>query len=179
VGGISIAVDDQTEIKGEIEVGDWVKVEGTIQPDGAWLADEIKPVEAPLGRGCVQITAIVIRIEDGQIVLEDGTTIPLDGTVPVDGQPKVNSVILILLCVDEEGNVTIISVIVLDQLEPDPTPVPTPTPGLPDDDDDDDGDQRTVTICHKPGTPAEQTKRVPESALKAHLGHGDYLGPCK
>jgi hypothetical protein len=128
VGGISIAVDDQTEIKGEIEVGDWVKVEGTIQPDGAWLADEIKPVEAPLGRGCVQFAAIVIRVEDGQIVLEDGTTIPLDGTVEIDGQLEVNSVILILLCVDEEGNVTIISIIVIDLVEPEPTPVPTPTP---------------------------------------------------
>ena len=35
-----------------------------------------------------------------------------------------------------------------------------------------------VTICHKPGTPAEQTKRVPPQAVPAHLGHGDRLGPC-
>lgn len=36
----------------------------------------------------------------------------------------------------------------------------------------------TVTICHKPGTPAEQTKTIPSSALSGHLGHGDYEGPC-
>ena len=36
-----------------------------------------------------------------------------------------------------------------------------------------------VTICHKPGTPAEQTKSVPEEAVPGHLGHGDYLGECK
>lgn len=36
-----------------------------------------------------------------------------------------------------------------------------------------------VTICHKPGTPAQQTKQVPEPAVDGHLGHGDYLGPCQ
>ena len=35
-----------------------------------------------------------------------------------------------------------------------------------------------VTICHKPGTPAEKTMQVPVSALRGHLGHGDTLGPC-
>lgn len=35
-----------------------------------------------------------------------------------------------------------------------------------------------VTICHKPGTPAQMTKSVPQRALGGHLGHGDYLGPC-
>src|SRR5918997_2409088 len=35
-----------------------------------------------------------------------------------------------------------------------------------------------VTICHKPGTPAEKTMDVPVSALRGHLGHGDTLGPC-
>jgi len=35
-----------------------------------------------------------------------------------------------------------------------------------------------VTICHKPGTPAEQTKEVDSPAVAAHLAHGDTLGPC-
>jgi hypothetical protein len=39
--------------------------------------------------------------------------------------------------------------------------------------------QQKVTICHKPGTPAEQTKEVPKSAVEGHLGHGDQLGPCQ
>ena len=33
-------------------------------------------------------------------------------------------------------------------------------------------------ICHKPGTPAEQTLLVPQSALDGHIAHGDYKGPC-
>jgi hypothetical protein len=36
-----------------------------------------------------------------------------------------------------------------------------------------------VTLCHKPGTPAEHTITVDESAVAAHLAHGDYLGPCQ
>ena len=35
-----------------------------------------------------------------------------------------------------------------------------------------------VTICHKPGTPAEKTLEVPPQAVPGHLGHGDTLGPC-
>lgn len=35
-----------------------------------------------------------------------------------------------------------------------------------------------VTICHKPGTPAEMTLEVASSAVNAHLGHGDRTGEC-
>jgi hypothetical protein len=35
-----------------------------------------------------------------------------------------------------------------------------------------------VPICHKPGTPAEKTLYLPESAIPGHLGHGDKLGKC-
>jgi hypothetical protein len=36
-----------------------------------------------------------------------------------------------------------------------------------------------ITICHKPGTPAEKTLRIPIEALDGHLGHGDMIGPCQ
>lgn len=51
-------------------------------------------------------------------------------------------------------------------ITPTPTLTPTETP---------DG---FITICHKPGTPAEQTKTIPVMALGGHLGHGDTLGAC-
>ena len=42
-----------------------------------------------------------------------------------------------------------------------------------------DGNGHTpVTICHKPGTPAEHTETVDDDAVPAHLDHGDYLGAC-
>jgi hypothetical protein len=36
-----------------------------------------------------------------------------------------------------------------------------------------------VTLCHKPGTPAQQTmNNLPNAAVPGHLGHGDYVGAC-
>jgi len=35
-----------------------------------------------------------------------------------------------------------------------------------------------VAICHKPGTPAEQTLTVADPAVPAHVRHGDRLGAC-
>ena len=40
------------------------------------------------------------------------------------------------------------------------------------------GGTTRVTICHKPGTPAEQTLEIDDDALDGHLGHGDHKGPC-
>ncbi len=36
-----------------------------------------------------------------------------------------------------------------------------------------------VTICHKPGTPAEKTLQLPQRAAEQHLAHGDTSGPCR
>jgi hypothetical protein len=53
--------------------------------------------------------------------------------------------------------------------EPTATPPAPPVPP---------GGNDKVTICHKPGTPAQKTKSVPASALNDHLGHGDTTGAC-
>ena len=47
----------------------------------------------------------------------------------------------------------------------------------PDCDGDDDAEVK-IAICHKPGTPAEKTLKVPTQALPGHLGHGDTIGSC-
>ena len=44
--------------------------------------------------------------------------------------------------------------------------------------DDDSKDSDDITICHKPGTPAEMTMAIPQPALSGHLGHGDTMGAC-
>jgi len=36
-----------------------------------------------------------------------------------------------------------------------------------------------VSICHKPGTSAENTISVSENAIPAHVGHGDFIGTCE
>jgi len=46
------------------------------------------------------------------------------------------------------------------------------------DDDDSSADDGDVTICHKPGTAAEKTMVIPQSAWSGHEGHGDTEGAC-
>lgn len=53
----------------------------------------------------------------------------------------------------------------------------SPTNANDDDDDRGGGDKpRTFTICHQPGTSAQKTMTVPESAVLGHLRHGDRIG---
>jgi|CXWL01.1.fsa_nt_gi prepilin-type N-terminal cleavage/methylation domain-containing protein len=35
-----------------------------------------------------------------------------------------------------------------------------------------------LTVCHKPGTPAEKTMTLSDNAWPGHQGHGDTLGSC-
>lgn len=39
--------------------------------------------------------------------------------------------------------------------------------------------QEKVTVCHKPGTAEAATLEIAAPAEVAHLGHGDYAGPCR
>lgn len=49
---------------------------------------------------------------------------------------------------------------------------------LADDAGADETGHEPVTICHKPGTPAEHTLTVDDDAVPAHLQHGDTMGAC-
>jgi hypothetical protein len=131
VGGIPLTVDHRTEMKGPIGVGDRVKVEGWILPDNVWLATEIKRVEEGLGRGCMQFTALVVRVDADRVVLENGATISLEDAIPIVGELKINSVIVFIICIDDEGNMIVVSILVLYQLEPAIIVHPTSAPPEP------------------------------------------------
>ncbi len=45
--------------------------------------------------------------------------------------------------------------------------------------DDEVDDHDDLTVCHKPGAPAEETLVIPLSAWPAHEGHGDTEGACQ
>lgn len=40
------------------------------------------------------------------------------------------------------------------------------------------GGHTPVTVCHKPGTPAQHEITFDDDGYEAHLAHGDTLGPC-
>ena len=172
VSGIPLVVDDETVIKGEVNVGDLVKVKAQILPDGTWLARKIKRIEVESGLGCFSFSAVVVGVEGNQLVLLNGETIyPGDGVI-IEGEVAVDSVILVFVCVDADGSITIVSIIVIYHPDEEPPPTPTPLPAPGDDD--------KITICHRPpGNPdAAHTITIGRAALEEHLRHGDTIGPC-
>ena len=170
ISGLPISTDENTLIEGEIAVWDLVRVTAWIGDDGAWLATHILLLDSDQEQECIAITAVVTGINGDEISLSNGQMILLHDDLVIDGELSLGSVILIAACVQEDGTIVIVSIIV----------IYTPPPGGDDDDNDDvDNDQGgSVTICHKPGTPAEKTMTLPQSALSGHLGHGDTMGPC-
>jgi len=170
VNGLPLDTNEDTRIDDDIEVGDLVRVTARILEDGTWLATRIDRLSGEIDEGCVTVTAVVTNIGSGTLTLSNGTSLNMD-EVEIEGELKVGSVVMIIACVAEDGSIQIEQIIVL--YTPIDTPPPPPPP--PGDDDNSGGD---TTICHKPGTPAEKTKTVPQSALSGHLGHGDTMGAC-
>jgi hypothetical protein len=143
VGGVTLATDENTEVEGDIAVGDTVKVEGRILEDGTWLAEEIKLLK--LNLGCTDKFVVVRTVETGQIVLLNWEKVEVDGAVEVEGDVKVASVVIVQVCIYEDGSTVVISIIVIYQLDELPVVIiQQPGNGSGDDghhhDDDDDDD---------------------------------------
>ncbi len=169
VSGIPLVVDDETVIEDDINVGDLVRVKARLLPDGTWLAVEIKRIQFDWELGCFSLPAVVVAVNADQIELDNGLVIVLDGSFTIEGEIEVGSVILILACVDGDGTLHVLHIIVISQPEPEPGPTPSPPA---------DDDSARVTICHKAGSKNQHTITVSRDALQAHLNHGDTLGPC-
>jgi len=169
VNGLPLDTNEDTRIDDDIVVGDLVRVTARILEDGTWLATRIDRLSGEIDEECVTVTAVVTNIGSGTLILSNGTSLNID-EIEIEGELKVGSVVMIIACVAEDGSIQIEQIIVL--YTPIDTP-PSPPPG-----NGGDGDGGDTTICHKPGTPAEKTKTVPQSALSGHLGHGDTMGAC-
>lgn len=184
VNGIPLAVGDETLIEGDVGVGDLVRVEVRILLDGTWQVAKITLIsDGEVGLGCLYISAVVVGVNGRQIELSNWPTIFLDDDIPVEGEITVGSVVLLLVCVDADGTIHIVEIIVIYQpapviVPPPPSPLPTSPPQPPQPPPPDEGDR--VTICHRPpGNPnAAHTITISRSALQEHLDHGDTLGPC-
>lgn len=172
VNGLPLVTDDDTIIEDGIVVGDLVHVVAWIRTDGTWLATQIDLLDDGDEQGCVAITAVITAINGNQVILANGQTILLDEGIIIDGELTVGSVVLIVACVQADGTIVIVSITIIYTPPPPGPPTPPPPPGPPP------GPGGNVTICHKPGTPAEKTMTLPQSALGGHLGHGDTMGPC-
>jgi hypothetical protein len=192
VNGIPLNVTEDTVIVGDIVPGMLVRVEINVLPDGTWQVVRITPLEdfghIPV---CMNIYATVVSVEGDQIHLlgwpalswsphtedqngaddgednegsDDGEDQDEDhGEVATPGELSPNSIVQIYLCIDENGNITIVSIIIINTGNPDNQP---PQEG------------EKVAICHKPNK-IGKTLMLPPSAIPAHLAHGDTLGACQ
>ncbi len=172
VRGVLLTVDERTTIKGDITLGEMVKVTGWILADGTWLATEIKHTGLHLGQGCFMISSVVQSINGEQIILIDGQTLTRSEDLEVIGDLKEASLVRYEFCVDKDGvgKVWRIIVVYQDQYQyqlEEPSPA-TETEG------------GKAVVCHAPpGKPENRhTIEVGQSAVSAHMAHGDTLGPC-
>lgn len=171
VNGITLQVTDETLVEGEITPGMLVRVEILLLEDGTWEVISIAPLGDPSDTaGCANVIATVVRVDGNQIqFLGWPTTVTLadeneNEDDPEDGDPvtvQPGQEVLAVVCV-VNNQVVIVNITILD-----------------DDDDDEAGADGggKVLVCHKPSK-NPHTLSISSSAVPAHLGHGDTLGPC-
>ena len=124
IAGVAITTDENTDITGEPGVGDLVKVEGRILPDGAWLADEIKKVSEVNHFefiGTVQaidpwvVSGISFEVDDFTQIspgIEVGALVHVVGIILEDGTWLATSIELL-----DEAN-TLVFIGIVDSIDP-------------------------------------------------------------
>ena len=172
VNGITLNVTADTIITGDITPGVLVRVEILLLEDGTWEVLSITPLsDVTETEGCVSVTATVISVTDAEIQLLGWPSMPLTSEVSIEneeGQTGIvlspNQPVLVVLC-PTDGQIVIVQIIVIVVTPPEEGEAPPPDEG------------GKVLVCHKPDKNAH-TLSLPQSAIPAHLGHGDILGPC-
>lgn len=173
VNGIPLNVTDEAVIEGEIITGMLVRVEILLLEEGTWEVISIVPLgdlaEAP---GCATVIATVESVDGNQVrflgwpttvlVAEDAQTEndndEGNNEVTVSPGQKVLAVVCVL-----DGQVVIVQITILDVEE---------------EGDEGTGSGEKVLVCHKPDKKGGHTLSISASAVPAHLGHGDTMGPC-
>ena len=177
VNGITLKVTANTVITGDISVGMLVRVEILLLEDGTWQVLSI----APLGdfteiEGCITVAATIISVSAEEIQFVGWPSLPLGPDVIIQSEEEgennqagditlsPNQDVLVVLCPSENKQIVIVQVIII--------VVNPPEEG------GEEPSGEKVLVCHKPNKKSAHTLSLPPSAVPAHLGHGDKLGPC-
>ena len=170
VNGITLNVTPETLIGEGIEPGMIVRVEILLLEDGTWeVISIVSLAEFTAVPGCATVTATVLSVNGNEIQLVGWPVVTLSEDVKIEndqgdeGTLAANQVVLVVVCSSEEGQIIITHIIILNISEGE---VPSNEGG------------EKVLICHKPDKKGGHTISVSSSAVSAHLGHGDKLGPC-
>ncbi len=115
VGAVTVTVDAHTQLIGDIHVGDLVIVSGNLLPDGTVVANKIILVANQ--ESCFTFFTVIKSATASRLVLFDDQTIDLDNTIKVSGDLKAVAVIMVRGCVPEGGDLKVILITVVGQLD--------------------------------------------------------------
>jgi hypothetical protein len=170
VNGIALNVTSDTLIGEGIELEMIVRVEILLLEDGTWEVLSIIPLadftDVP---GCATVVATVVSVSGNEIQLVGWPVITLDDDVKIEDDQGAevtlngDESVLVVVCSSEDGQIHITHIIILN-IEGGESPS--------------DGGGEKVLVCHKPDKKGGHTLSISSSAVSAHLGHGDKLGPC-
>jgi len=170
VSGITLNVTSDTLIGEGIELEMIVRVEILLLEDGTWeVISIVSLAEFTAVPGCATVTATVLSVNGNEIQLAGWPVITLSEEVKIEndqggeGTLGPDQVVLVVVCSFGEGQIIIMHIIILNVIEGE---VPS------------DGGGDKVLVCHKPNKKGGHTLSISSSAVPAHLGHGDKLGPC-
>lgn len=115
INGLTVNTDESTEIKGDLMVGDLVKVEGWLNADGTYLAHEIKPAFAPTGRpeekykgdddhdeDEIKMIGNIESISETLWVVA-GTGFLVDASTKIEGDPEIGDTVKIEAYIQTDG----------------------------------------------------------------------------
>ena len=176
VNGITLKVTPDTVINGNITAGMLVRVEVLLLDDGTWEVISLTPLgDFTEVDKCVTVAATIVSVSADQIQLVGWPAMPLRTDVKIEGgneneQPgnvtlSPDQNVLVVLCPSDDNQIVITQIIVI-VINPPAEEGNEPS-----------GEGEKVLVCHKPNKNAH-TLSLPPSAVPAHLGHGDKLGPC-
>ena len=165
VNGVTLRVTSETEILGDVATGSLVRVELVLGEDGQWYALRIEPLPGIIALPtCIDLVARVVSVDGNQIQFENWPLMPLGEDAQIEDVIIPGNVVRFRLCFDEDGQIMITYIIIIEQDESEP---PETQVGK-------------VQVCHKPDKKkGGHTLSIDAAALLAHLGHGDYEGPCR
>jgi hypothetical protein len=169
VNGITLNVTEDTVVSEGITPEMIVRVEILLLEDGTWEVLSIAPLDdftdVP---GCATVTATVVAVNGSELQLAGWPAITLgDGVIVEDTEGGASTlgpgqVVLVVVCPSGEAQIIITHIVILDTNEED---MPA-------------GGGEKVLVCHKPEKRGGHTLSISSSAVPAHLGHGDKMGPC-
>ena len=125
ISGVEIAINEDTTIEGEIEVGDVVHVQGIILEDGTWLAQQIVLVEEESDfefTGTVNgidpwiVSGIGFEVDEFTQIdegIELGSLVHVAGQILSDGTWLATEISLV-----EDGEITVVFVGTVDNIDP-------------------------------------------------------------